>query len=271
MNRDFFEKLILYYKYRIEDGERRGKRIENEERDAYRVMRALSNNMQQITIKSMGDLACLLNVAKQLTVTDGRNIFEDFCSIPQVKTTINNMKLRKPEQIQVIQNFELVDWDLEPIGTPLETPLEQDHRLIEEFKRANTNEIYTGTLSKIREIVATGKQIQIISEAKSENELTKKHKAVLAMSKMFMRRNGLVPNSELKFEEDGIVLGYLDAKTVFDSYLKREHEITPELIQAQEEEEETDKTAFGSRAHVITPGLTQAQAERERKSEAKRS
>lgn len=225
------EKLIAYYKCKIEDDERYDKRIANEERDAYRVVKALSNSKRPITIKNIGDLARLLNVAKQLTSTDGRNIFEDFCSIPQVETIINNITSRKPEQIQVIQDYDFLDWK------PMETPLEQDHRLIEEFKRVNTNEIYTGTLSRIREILATSKPIQIKSEAKSEKELTEKHKAILAMSKMFMRKNGLVPNSELKFEEGRIVLGYLDAEKVFGSDIIKAEEQTMGITPAQAEEE----------------------------------
>lgn len=231
MDKDFFEKLIAYYKCKIEDDEGYDKRIANEERDAYRVVKALSNSKRPITIKNIGDLARLLNVAKQLTTTDGRNIFEDFCSIPQVETIINNITSRKPEQIQVIQDYDFLDWE------PMETPLEQDHRLIEEFKRVNTNEIYTGTLSRIREILATGKPIQIKSEAKSEKELTEKHKAILAMSKMFMRKNGLMPNSELKFEEGRIVLGYLDAEKVFGSDIIKAEEQTMGITPAQAEEE----------------------------------
>ena len=119
----------------------------------------------------------------------------------------------------------------------METPLEQDHRLIEEFKRVNTNEIYTGTLSRIGGILDTGKPIQIKSEAKSEKELTEKHKAILAMSKMFMRKNGLVPNSELKFEEGRIVLGYLDAEKVFGSDIIKAEEQTMGITPAQAEEE----------------------------------
>ena len=46
----------------------------------------------------------------------------------------------------------------------METPLEQEHRLIEGFKQFNTNEIYTGTLSRIKGVLAIGKQIQIKSE-----------------------------------------------------------------------------------------------------------
>lgn len=230
MDREFFEKLISYYKCRIEDDERYGKRIANEERDAYRVMKALSDSKQPITIKNIGDLARLLNVAKQLTATDGRNIFEDFCSIPQVETIINNMSSRKPEQIQAIQDYDFSDWE------PMETPLEQEHRLIEEFKQFNTNEIYTGTLSRIKGILTTGKQIQIKSEARSEEELTEKHKAILAMSKMLMRKNGLVPNSELQFKDGRIALGYLDAEKVFGSDIIKAEEQTMGITPAQAEE-----------------------------------
>lgn len=242
MDRDFYEKLISYYKCRIEDDERYGKRIANEERDAYRVMKALSDSKRPITIKNIGDLARLLNVAKQLTATDGRNIFEDFCSISQVETIINNMASRKPEQIQAIQDYDFSDWE------PMETPLEQEHRLIEEFKQFNANEIYTGILSRIKEILVTGKQIQIKSEATSEEELTEKHKTILAISKMLMRKNGLVPNPELQFEDGRIVLGYSDAEKVFGSdIIKAEKQtmgITPAQVEEKKKEEEIQKAVL---------------------------
>lgn len=148
----------------------------------YRVMKALRDSKHPITIKNIGDLARLLNVAKQLTFSGGRNLFEEFISIPQVETVVRNMTARKPEEIQAIQDYDSSGWE------PNETPLEQEHRQIEEFKKFNTNEIYTGTLSRIKGVLATGKQIQIKSEARSEEELTEKHKAILAMSKMLMRK-----------------------------------------------------------------------------------
>lgn len=235
MDRDFYEKLISYYKCRIEDDERYGKRIANEERDAYRVMKALSDSKRPITIKNIGDLARLLNVAKQLTATDGRNIFEDFCSISQVETIINNMASRKPEQIQAIQDYDFSDWE------PTETPLEQDHRQIEEFKRFNTTEIYTEILSRIKVFLATGKQIQIKTEARSEEELTEKHKAIISMSKMLMRKNRLVPNSELQFEDGRIVLGYLEAERVFGSDIIKTEEQTMGITPAQAEEKKKEE------------------------------
>lgn len=242
MDRDFFEKLISYYKCRIEDDERYSKRIANEERDAYRVMKAISDRKQPITIKNIGDLARLLNVAKQLTATDGRNIFEDFCFIPQVETIINNMNSRKPEQIQAIQDYDFSDWE------PMETPLEQEYRLIEEFKQFNANKIYTEMLSRIKGVLVTGKQIQIKSEATSEEELTEKHKAILAISKMLMRKNGLVPNPELQFEDGRIVLGYSDAEKVFGSdIIKAEKQtmgITPAQAEEKKKEEEIQKAVL---------------------------
>ena len=57
------------------------------------------------------------------------------------------------------------------------------------------------------------------------------------MSKMFMRKNGLVPNSELKFEEGRIVLGYLDAEKVFGSDIIKAEEQTMGITPAQAEEE----------------------------------
>ncbi|MBR2744601.1 MAG: hypothetical protein IKE01_04825 [Clostridia bacterium] len=235
MDMDFYEKLIAYYKCRIEDDEKYNKRIENEEKDAYRVMKALNESKHPITIKNIGDLARLLNVAKQLTTTDGRNIFEEFGSIPQVESIINNMTSRKPEQIQAIQDYDFSDWE------PMDTLLEQDHKLIVEFKKINTSEIYMETLSKIKGILTAGNPIQIKSEARAEEELTAKHKAILSMPRMFMRENGLVPNSELKFEDGKVVLEYLDAEKVFGS----------DIIKAQEQ----------------TMGITPAQADDKKKQE----
>ena len=227
MDTDFYERLIAYYKCRIEDDEKYDKRIENEEKDAYRVMKALNDSKHPIAIKNIGDLARLLNVAKQLTTTDGRNIFEEFGSIPQVETFINSITSRKPEQIQAIQDYDFSDWE------PMVTPLEQDHKLIEEFKKFNTSEIYMGTLSKIKGILTAGNPIQIKSEARAEEELTAKHKAILAMSRMFMRKNGLVPNSELKFEDGKVVLEYLDAEKVFGSDIVKAQEQTMGITPAQ--------------------------------------
>lgn len=242
MDINFYEKLIGYYKCRIEDDEKYNKRIESEERDAYRVIKAINNSKHQISIKNMGDLARLLNVAKQLTLGGSRNIFKEFSSIPQVESVVRNMKSKKPEQIQAIQNYDFSDWE------PMETPLEQEHRLIEEFKQFNTNEIYTGTLSRIKGVLATGKQIQIKSEARSEEELTEKHKAILAMSKMLMRKNGLVPNSELQFEDGRIVLGYSDAEKVFGSDIIKTEEqtmgITPAQAEEKKKEEEIQKAVL---------------------------
>lgn len=235
MDRDFFEKLIAYYKCKVEDDERYGKRIENEERDAYRVMKALRDSKHQIIIKNIGDLARLLNVAKQLTATEGRNIFEDFYSIPQVETIINNMISIKPEQIQAIQDYDFSDWE------PNETPLEQEHRQIEDFRRYNTDEIYFGTISKIKGFLVAGKPVQIKSEARTEVELTEKDKAILAMSKMLMRRNGLVPNSELQFKDGIVSITCREADKVFGD-TSREHGlvIVPTPVQIEEDEKQEE-------------------------------
>lgn len=242
MDMKFYEKLIDYYKIKIESDEKLEKRVQNEEKDAYRVMKALRDSKHPITIKNIGDLARLLNVAKQLTFSGGRNVFEEFISIPQVETVVRNMTARKPEEIQAIQDYDSSGWG------PNETPLEQEHRQIEEFKKFNTNEIYTGTLSRIKGVLATGKQIQIKSEARSEEELTEKHKAILAMSKMLMRKNGLVPNSELQFEDGRIVLGYSDAEKVFGSDIIKTEEqtmgITPAQAEEKKKEEEIQKAVL---------------------------
>lgn len=232
---EFYEKLIDYYKIKIESDEKLEKRVQNEEKDAYRVMKALRDSKHPITIKNIGDLARLLNVAKQLTFSGGRNVFEEFISIPQVETVVRNMTARKPEEIQAIQDYDSSGWG------PNETPLEQEHRQIEEFKKFNTNEIYTGTLSRIKGVLATGKQIQIKSEARSEEELTEKYKAILAISKMLMRKNGLVPNSKLQFEDGRIVLGYSDAEKVFGSDIIKTEEQTMGITPAQAEEKKREE------------------------------
>ena len=232
---EFYEKLIDYYKIKIESDEKLEKRVQNEEKDAYRVIKALRDSKHPITIKNIGDLARLLNVAKQLTFSGGRNVFEEFISIPQVETVVRNMTARKPEEIQAIQDYDSSGWG------PNETPLEQEHRQIEEFKKFNTNEIYTGTLSRIKGVLATGKQIQIKSEARSEEELTEKYKAILAISKMLMRKNGLVPNSKLQFEDGRIVLGYSDAEKVFGSDIIKTEEQTMGITPAQAEEKKREE------------------------------
>ena len=232
---EFYEKLIDYYKIKIESDEKLEKRVQNEEKDAYRVMKALRDSKHPITIKNIGDLARLLNVAKQLTFSGGRNVFEEFISIPQVETVVRNMTARKPEEIQAIQDYDSSGWG------PNETPLEQEHRQIEEFKKFNTNEIYTGTLSRIKGVLAIGKQIQIKSEARSEEELTEKYKAILAISKMLMRKNGLVPNSKLQFEDGRIVLGYSDAEKVFGSDIIKTEEQTMGITPAQAEEKKREE------------------------------
>lgn len=232
---EFYEKLIDYYKIKIESDEKLEKRVQNEEKDAYRVMKALRDSKHPITIKNIGDLARLLNVAKQLTFSGGRNVFEEFISIPQVETVVRNMTARKPEEIQAIQDYDSSGWGQN------ETPLEQEHRQIEEFKKFNTNEIYTGTLSRIKGVLATGKQIQIKSEARSEEELTEKYKAILAISKMLMRKNGLVPNSKLQFEDGRIVLGYSDVEKVFGSDIIKTEEQTMGITPAQAEEKKREE------------------------------
>ena len=230
MDREFFEKLIEYYKCRIEDDERYGKRIKNEEKDAYRVMKALTGKEYHITIKNGGDLACLLNVAKQLTVTGGRNIFEEFCSISQVETIINSMASRKPEQLQAIQDYDFSDWG------PNETPLEQDHKQVESFRRANVDEIYYGTLAKASDIINAGRPIQIKTTADTIDRLNEKEKSILSISKILVRINGFVPDTQLKFENGRVVLNYTDAEKVFGGDIIKTEEQTMGITPAQAEE-----------------------------------
>lgn len=242
MDRDFFEKLIAYYKCRIEDDERYSKRIKNEEKDAYRVIKALGDSKHPITIKNIGDLACLLNVAKQLTITGSRNIFEDFCSIPQVETIINNMTSRKPEQIQAIQDYDFSDWE------PNETPLEQDHKQVESFRRANVDEIYYGTLAKANNIINAGRPIQIKTTAMSRDGLNEKEKSILSISKIIMRLNGFLPDTQLKFENGRVVLNYTDAEKVFGSDIIKAEEqtmgITPAQVEEKKKEEDIHKAVL---------------------------
>lgn len=234
MDINFYEKLIGYYKCRIEDDEKYNKRIESEERDAYRVIKAINNSKHQISIKNMGDLARLLNVAKQLTLGGSRNIFKEFSSIPQVESVVRNMKSKKPEQIQAIQNYDFSDWE------PDETRLEQEHRQVENFRKANTDEMYRGVLSKASNIITSGKFIQIKTSAKSEKELSERHKSILALSKIVMRLNGLLPSSQLQFEEGNVVLSYTEAKKEFGD-TSRCLEQTMSMSPAQVEEEEKKK------------------------------
>lgn len=242
MNMEFYEKLIDYYKMKIESDEKLEKRVQSEEKDAYRVMKALRDSKHPITIKNIGDLARLLNVAKQLTLSGGRNVFEEFISIPQVEAVIKNMTARKPEEIQAIQDYDSSGWG------PNETPLEQEHRQIEDFRTANTDEMYLGTISKASNIITSGRHIQIKTDARTEEELSNRDKSILAISKIIMRINGLLPNSELQFEGGRVILDYTDAEKEFSSDIVKEHGqtmgITPAQVEEKKKEEEIHKAAL---------------------------
>lgn len=242
MNMDFCEKLIDYYKMKIESDEKLKKRVQSEERDAYRVMKALRDSKHPITIKNIGDLARLLNVAKQLTLSGGRNVFEEFISIPQVETIVKNMTARKPEEIQAIQDYDSSGWG------PNETPLEQEHRQIENFRTANTDEMYLGTISKASNIITSGRYIQIKTDARIEEDLSNRDKSILAISRIVMRLNGLLPNSELQFENGRVILDYTDAEKEFGGdIIKAQVQtmgITPTQAEEKKEEEEIQKAVL---------------------------
>lgn len=242
MNMDFYEKLIDYYKMKIESDEKLKKRVQSEERDAYRVMKALRDSKHPITIKNIGDLARLLNVAKQLTLSGGRNVFEEFISIPQVETIVKNMTARKPEEIQAIQDYDSSGWG------PNETPLEQEHRQIENFRTANTDEMYLGTISKASNIITSGRYIQIKTDARIEEDLSNRDKSILAISRIVMRLNGLLPNSELQFENGRVILDYTDAEKEFGGdIIKAQVQtmgITPTQAEEKKKEEEIQKAVL---------------------------
>jgi len=242
MNMDFYEKLIDYYKMEIESDEKLEKRVQSEERDAYRVMKALRDSKHPITIKNIGDLARLLNVAKQLTLSGGRNVFEEFVSIPQVESIVKNMTERKPEEIQAIQDYDSSGWE------PNETPLEQEHRQIEDFRTANTDEMYLGTISKASNIITSGRHIQIKTDARIEEDLSNRDKSILAISRIVMRLNGLLPNSELQFENGRVILDYTDAEKEFGGdIIKAQVQtmgITPTQAEEKKKEEEIHKAVL---------------------------
>lgn len=242
MNMDFYEKLIDYYKMKIESDEKLEKRVQSEERDAYRVMKALRNSKHPIIIKNIGDLARLLNVAKQLTLSGGRNVFEEFVSIPQVESIVKNMTERKPEEIQAIQDYDSSGWE------PNETPLEQEHRQIEDFRTANTDEMYLGTISKASNIITSGRHIQIKNDARIEEDLSNRDKSILAISRIVMRLNGLLPNSELQFENGRVILDYTDAEKEFGGdIIKAQVQtmgITPTQAEEKKKEEEIHKAVL---------------------------
>lgn len=242
MDMMFLEKLIGYYKGKIEDDERYNKRVKNEERDACRVIKALSDNKHPITIKNIGDLARLLNVAKQLTIAGGRNIYGEFSMLPQVGSMIKNTNLRNPEQMREIQDYDFSDWESD------ETPLEQEHRQIEDFRTANTAEMYNGTISKASNIITAGRHIQIKTDAEIEEDLSSRDKSILAVSKVIMRLNGLVPNPELQFEGGRVILDYTDAEKIFDSDITKAQRqtmgITPAQVDEKKKEEEIRKAVL---------------------------
>ena len=242
MNMGFYEKLIDYYKMEIESDEKLEKRVQSEEKDAYRVMKALRDSKHPITIKNIGDLARLLNVAKQLTLSGGRNVFEEFISIPQVEAVVKNMTARKPKEIQAIQDYDLSGWG------PNETPLEQEHRKIEDFRTANTDEMYLGTISKASKIITSGRHIQIKTDARTEEELSNRDKSILAISKVIMRLNGLLPNSELQFEGGRVILDYTDAEKEFSGdIIKAQVQtmgIAPSQVEEKKKEEEIHKATL---------------------------
>lgn len=242
MNMDFYEKLIDYYKMEIESDEKLKKRVHSEERDAYRVMKALRDSKHPITIKNIGDLARLLNVAKQLTLSGGRNVFEEFISIPQVETIVKNMTARKPEEIQAIQDYDSSGWE------PNETPLEQEHRQTEDFRTANTDEMYLGTISKASNIITSGRHIQIKTDAKTGGDLSNRDKSILAISRIVMRLNGLLPNSELQFENGRVILDYTDAEKEFGGDIIKSQVqtmgITPTQAEEKKKEEEIHKAVL---------------------------
>lgn len=219
MNINLCEKIVNYYKNKIENDEKFNKRVNNEEKDAYRVMNAINSSAQTVTIKGIADLARLLNVSKQLTLTGGRNIFEEFCSTAQVEEIIKNMEEKNPKETQFILNFETSEC------SEKETPFEKEHEQVELYRTIISDEMYSGILKKVNSIIASGKHVPIKTSAQNESELSEVNKSIIAISKIIMRQNGLVPSSELQFAEEKVTLNYADAEKEFGgSVIKEEAE-----------------------------------------------
>ena len=235
MDINFYDKLLGYYKGVIETDERYEKRLQSEEKDAYRVIKALNGGGRQLRIKNLFDLACLINASKQLTISGSRNMFEEFIALPQVNNTINSVNTKNPAQIQAIQDYDFSNWE------QLETPLEQQHTQIEEFRRFNTESDYSSILAKAKRIIDEKRPIIIKTQAETEDELTNKEKSIIAISKMIIRLEGFAPSSEIQFEEGKVSLNYKDADKVFGDSSRDNGLVmvpTPAEIEEKEKQEE---------------------------------
>lgn len=235
MDMNFYEKLLGYYKGKIEDDEKYEKRIQKEEKDTYRVMKAVNGGSQQLGIKNLGDLVCLINVSRQLTISGGRNIFEEFMAIPQIEETINSENRRNPKLIQAIQGYDFCEWE------HFETPLEHEHTQIEEFKRFNTESDYRDIFAVVKSFIDNKKTVVIKTAAKSEQELTYQVSSIIAISKMIMRLDGFVPSSKLKFEDGNVYIIYKEADKVFgDTSRENGLVMVPTPVEIEEEEKQKE-------------------------------